>query len=256
MLLAFDLDGTIVTRDHRLPEEIREAIFAARDRGHAVTVITGRNYASARQYLEALEVDCHYGTCQGARVHAYGEDHHLELSLTPEELTGLLEHFERHPELDFFLSTRNGLFVREPGDTRWDWARKEGQQVHALVEYGGEIAHKIVCSTPRVSYLHSELSERFPHLAYYPWDDRYLEVVAAGGFKGSALERIAAIHGVAQGETVAFGDGENDVSMLRWAGRAVGVGYMAPGVAALVREHAAAPEELGVARWLEENLLS
>jgi 5-amino-6-(5-phospho-D-ribitylamino)uracil phosphatase len=56
---------------------------------------------------------------------------------------------------------------------------------------------------------------------------------------------------------VAFGDGLNDVSMLRWAGRAVAVGPEAhPDVLAVADERIAAPEEGGVADWLERNVLA
>ena len=45
-----------------------------------------------------------------------------------------------------------------------------------------------------------------------------LEINAKGADKGSALVRLASCLGIEPGETMAFGDGENDSSMIRMAG--------------------------------------
>ena len=67
-LLAFDLDGTIVTRARVIPTAILETIGRARAAGHAVTVLTGRSEPSARPYVEQLRLEVPYATSQGARV--------------------------------------------------------------------------------------------------------------------------------------------------------------------------------------------
>ena len=255
MLFAFDLDGTTVTRNHELPARIREAILALRGAGHVATVITGRHQKSAQRVLAELSVDAHYGTCQGARVHAVGDEHHVELHLEPEIVTHLLERYTRDASTPFFLSTRERMFVRDPDSEHWAWARAEGQNVRAHHTYAGEGAHKFILIGASAARAHAELCERYPHLAYYLWHDRYLEVVAAGGTKGRALERLAALHGIPREETVAFGDGVNDISMLEWAGRGIGVGDLSPGVADVMDEHVPGPEELGVATWLERHVL-
>lgn len=255
MLFAFDLDGTVVTRDNELPTPIRAAILALRREGHRVTVITGRHRSGAGPALDTLEVDCHYGTCNGARVHAHGDEHHVELHLDPGAVRHLLERFSGDSESQFFLSTRDHMYVLEPSHERWDWARREGRTLREPGTYAGEGAHKFIVMHENAARLQAELTERFPDNAYSLWEGRYLEVVAPGGHKGNALARIAAEYGVAQADTVAFGDGPNDLELLRWAGRAIGVGRLAPGVADVIDEHVPGPEELGVARWIERHVL-
>jgi HAD superfamily hydrolase (TIGR01484 family) len=60
-LLAFDLDGTIVTHDYQIPQSILNAIQTARVAGHMVTVITGRVHASAKPFLEQLQLETQLG---------------------------------------------------------------------------------------------------------------------------------------------------------------------------------------------------
>ena len=49
-------------------------------------------------------------------------------------------------------------------------------------------------------------------------DPEYLEFMAHGVSKAVGLAAVAAYYGVEQAQTLAFGDGNNDVTMIRWAG--------------------------------------
>ena len=68
------------------------------------------------------------------------------------------------------------------------------------------------------------------------------------------LEGIAGRLGVPREEVVAFGDGDNDLTMFAYAGRSVGVGSLQRGVAEAIDEHIPGPEALGIVDWLEQNL--
>src|SRR5690606_25912396 len=104
--------------------------------------------------------------------------------------------------------------------------------------------------------LDAQLAGSHPRLLRYLWGDGYLEVVPENGDKGSALRLIAERVGVDRRDVVAFGDGLNDLTMISWAGRSVAVGNdVYPAVLAAADEHIAAPEQGGVARWIEENVL-
>lgn len=220
-----------------------------------MTVITGRHRSGAALALQALDVTCHYGTCNGARVHAHGDEHHVELHLDPGVVRHLLGRFAEDDESRVFLSTRDHMYVRQPRHEGWDGARREGRTLREFSMYDGTGAHKFIVMNENASRLQAELTERFPDNSYYLWEDHSLEVVAPGGHKGNALARIATEYGIPQAETVAFGDGSNDLEMLRWAGRAVGVGRLSPGVTDVIDEHVSGPEELGVADWLRQHVL-
>ncbi|ACO48110.1 HAD family hydrolase [Deinococcus deserti] len=255
MLFAFDLDGTIVTKGNVLPPAIRDAILALRQEGHQVTILTGRHRTGARMALDALGVVCHYGTCNGARVHGHGDEHHVELHLEPETVSYLLERFTHDSKAEFYLSGRERMFVRDPDTDQWAQARVEGRDLRPAGDYDGEPAHKFILISEHAGQVQDELAERFPENAYYLWEGRYLEVMAPGGHKGNALARIAHEYGIHRSETVAFGDGPNDLEMLRWAGRSIGVGQLAAGVSDVIDEHVSGPDELGVARWLTQEIL-
>src|SRR5690606_80630 len=68
MLLAFDLDKTLVTDDYRLTDEIADAVIAARGRGHIVTVLTGRPLIAAQEYLARLGIDVPHSVNHGSTI--------------------------------------------------------------------------------------------------------------------------------------------------------------------------------------------
>ena len=72
MLLAFDLDNTVVTRSDEIPPRILAAVEAAKAAGHAVAVLTGRPNASALPFVEQLGVTGPYAVNHGAVV--FGAD--------------------------------------------------------------------------------------------------------------------------------------------------------------------------------------
>lgn len=253
MLLAFDLDNTVVTQDHRLPDEIGRAIGAARDTGHLVTVLTGRPHASARPFVERLGVaPGPYAVNHGALV--FGPDGGV---LKRRRLLG--DHVRRilSPPLlpagmPFACIVDDALHVDDPDDPRWAWAHTANRTVTRYDARVALEADKIVFgSNGDSAQIQARLTAEF-ELTTYLWNDGYLEITAADADKGAALALIAATLGVPREETIAFGDGANDVTMLAWAGLGVSVGPHATAeVRAVADEHIAAPEELGVAAWLD-----
>lgn len=257
-LLAFDLDGTVVTREAVIPETIQNAIRRAENAGHIVTVITGREEASARRFVNQLEVRVPYGTAQGARVaHRDGRVLH-ETKLKGEVVNDLVRLAGDKPA--FFIATGTHFFVPQPEHAGWDWARNEGHNVTDYALYETHPAFKAMfVANPKedraLESLHARFLAHHPSLSYYPWEGKYLEVTATDAHKGAALARIASDLGIAREDTIAFGDGLNDLSMLEWAGYGVAVGELEAHHAGVGDETIPTPEYGGVATWLEANLL-
>lgn len=112
-------------------------------------------------------------------------------------------------------------------------------------DHDGEPAHKFSLISEHAGQVQAVPAERFPENACSLWDGRSLEVVAPGGHKENALARIAWEYGVDRSESAAFGDGPNDLEMLRWAG----VSQLAAGASDVIDGHIPGPDELGAAHW-------
>ena len=258
MLFAFDLDKTIVRNDYDLPREITAAIGRVKEAGHLVTVLTGRPHVAALTYLEQLGVLEHYSTNHGAHVTGKGGEILHRRRIDKAHVAELLADYVEHPEVEFSCVVDDVLYVKNPEDERWAWAHTLNRSLEKFHPGLDLHADKIVFTADGLSAsIRERVAERYPDFVMYPWEEGYLEVTGAQADKGTALELLAGELGVHQNEVVAFGDGPNDVTMLEWAGYSVAVGPHAhPDVIAAADEHIDSPEELGVARWLEENVLT
>ncbi len=258
-MLAFDLDGTIVTSDYRLPTRILNAINAARKAGHLVTVVTGRVHASAKPYLDQLQLELPVGTAQGGCVTDVNGALLRDLHVSEATVRAVIEEFG-HEIFEFFVPLGDSVYVKNPdskregGEPYWDWIRNEGRPVLPFAEFPNANPSKITMHKPDLGDLPARAMQIFPDHMFYPWSDQFLEITNKGAHKGAALELIAGIAGVPQADVIAFGDGNNDISMLEWAGYSVAVGHFEAHDSGLTNETIAIPDEDGVADWLETFL--
>ena len=257
MLLAFDLDNTLITRENRLPDGLKRAILSAHEAGHAVTVLTGRTKASALPFIDALGVVGPFSVNHGALVVGEGGETLQQTTLPSREVEGLLERYASLAGLEYSCVVGDTLYVEDPTDPRWSWAHTLDQRIVPFGRYDGSDADKVVFSCPGDgARIHEEIAEAHPELVLYLWEDGFLEITGENGHKGAALELISRTLGISQEDTIAFGDGVNDITMVQWAGRGIAVGPFAhPEVLRAADEHIPSPEEGGVAHWLEEHLL-
>ena len=68
------------------------------------------------------------------------------------------------------------------------------------------------------------LLDRAPHLKTTRWHPTFLDVIPATGGKDKGMDAMLAHFGLTPEEAMAFGDGENDLTMLRHAGIGVAMG--------------------------------
>ncbi len=89
---------------------------------------------------------------------------------------------------------------------------------------------------------------------YWYYDDKYIEITREGCDKGSALEAICRHLGVNIENTMAFGDGDNDLFFLEKAGVAVAMENAFPSVKAKADIIAKSNNDNGVCEMIEELL--
>ena len=61
-------------------------------------------------------------------------------------------------------------------------------------------------------------------VTYFVGWSAWLDIAPQGVSKATALAEVAAEYGVHAADVLAFGDGRNDIELLRWAGRGLAIG--------------------------------
>ena len=91
-----------------------------------------------------------------------------------------------------------------------------------------------------------------PHCEMGRWHPAFVDVTAKGNTKQNGIDQIIRHFGIKLEETMAFGDGGNDISMLRHAGIGVAMGNANDNVKAVADYVTTSVDEDGIAHALEQ----
>lgn len=246
-LLAIDLDGTLLDRQSRIPDENRRAVAAALQAGLEVVLVTGRSWRSTKPIYEELGLSGPIICYLGGLVLADGSGevlHHRPLA--PKAWT-LLREFALAEGLAVTACVATDQAVAEgrlparglvAADTAlatcraddfagWeDWnpytemdpllSRCEAPPIMAAV-YGDRSARRALAAFPNgLPASQFDLSDRMA-------GETVLHVWHEAIDKGRALAEHCRARGIEPHQVMAIGDAPMDLAMLRFAGIGVAV---------------------------------
>ncbi len=259
-MLACDFDRTLVWEDGLLRPRTRAAIERARAAGLRVIVVTGRMFRSIRPYLEEAGLDAPVVCYQGAVVAEPATGRFLRhepipLELGRETIAALEE--EGFP-VNCYVD--DDLFVAEVTPEAERYASFQRLPIHAVGNLGAWLSRPptklVAIDEPEVlDGLEARMKARFDGRLYISKSlPFFLEFASPDVTKGSGLAFLAEHLGFLPEQTVAFGDGENDVELLEWAGFGVAVANAHERVLAVADWVCPPAAEEGVARVVEAYL--
>ena len=243
-----------------LQPRTRAAIAAVRASGARVIVATGRMFRSTRPYLTEAGLDDPVVCYQGAVVAdpITGEFlRHVPIPLEPAREVIAAVQAEGYP-LNCYVDDE--LYVAKHTSASNSYASFQSLEVHEvgdLLAWLSEPPTKLVAVGDPVELdgLRERMLERFRGRLFISKSLPYfLEFASPEVTKGSGLAFLAERLGFSREETVAFGDGENDVELLEWAGYGVAVGNAHERVLAVADFVCPPVEEEGVAQMIEAYL--
>jgi Cof subfamily protein (haloacid dehalogenase superfamily) len=229
-LVAVDLDETLLGPDHRIPPRNASALRGLAERGVVCVIASGRMHEATTRFARELGIDDPIISYNGAMVRIPSTRelwHHVRVPAAPAaEVIEYCAKTGRH--LNYYLDDR--LYVARRGPWAEFYVRQTGspmEEVGTLEPLiGTEPTKMILIDAPEVTErLQAEFHERFGSSLYITrTNPEYLEFMNPNANKGRALELVATRLGIPQAEVAAFGDGRNDLPMIRWAGLGVAMG--------------------------------
>jgi hydroxymethylpyrimidine pyrophosphatase-like HAD family hydrolase len=134
--------------------------------------------------------------------------------------------------------------VGERAETLHDLSELDGRRALKIVWYGDPVVLKNV---------RPEIAERYHgKVDVLSTESENLEFMPRGVNKAAALEKVAREFGVPREQVLAFGDAENDLQMLAWAGMGVAMRHGNPlAIAAARMVSPPGPPETAFARAVE-----
>lgn len=236
LLIALDVDGTVLLEDETLSPGVVEAIAHAHRAGHEVMLATGRSWEGTRGIQHVLELAPEYAVCSNGAVimkrvsgdlgeESVYERFHIE-TFDPAEVLQLLR--EHLPDAKYMVELADGArLYTEPMD---DWNLVRARRVSFDELSAQPVCRVVVVSPDETDGDFLSLVERIglTKVSYAVGWSAWLDIAPQGVDKSTALERVRTWLGIEPDRVLVMGDGRNDVEMFRWAqahgGRAVAMG--------------------------------
>lgn len=247
--LFFDIDGTLVSfQTHSIPTSTIDALERARKNGYLTFISTGR----PRRIINNLDhlVFDGYITMNGSFCYAGKEQVIYKCPVAAEDVYTLAEIVDREKITTVFV-TEDEMYIVNPGPDSEQFSRMLNvpRLPHAGIE---QITDKEIF---QVSPFFSQEQENLympllPHSSSGRWHPSFTDIVAAGNCKQRGIDEIIRHFDIPLEGTMAFGDGGNDISMLRHAGIGVAMGNASEEVKESADYVTASVDEDGIARAL------
>ena len=241
-LAAVDLDGTLLGPDKLISDQNAAAIHRLNEHGARVIIASGRRHQNSIRFQRQLQLTGPIIACQGGLIRDGESGNVIEAHFLPQavarEIAGEAEQNGVQP-IYYHL---DHLYVPE-GNNRWldlyeSRVGERAETIPSLSQLDGRRALKIVWYGDPVILrkIRPEMAAHYQgKVDILSTESENLEFMPRGINKAAALEKVAREFGVLQEQVVAFGDAENDLQMLAWAGMGVAMRHGNPAAISAAR---------------------
>lgn len=264
-MIALDLDGTLLTDDKKISEQTKQVLLKAKEEGHLVVISTGRPHRASINYYNELGLDTPMVNFNGALIH-HPQNRNWDALHTPMPIRTAHKIIEACYDLrvnNILAEVLDDLYI-DSYDSRLisflDQIENEspfviGSLKHKLEEDPTSIL--VYPEEDQVQQLRSHLDDYHAEVIEHrkwgaPWN--VIEIIKKGMNKAVGLQKIAHYFDIPKDRIIAFGDEDNDLEMIDYAGVGVAMGNAIDELKSLANHVTATNEEDGIGIFLEEYL--
>jgi Cof subfamily protein (haloacid dehalogenase superfamily) len=273
-LLAFDVDGTLVPKDHEVSPGNIAAIERARDSGLTVVIATGRRFRTTLRIISQLPEPVPAVVLGGSLVKDARGETLASHTISPSDLGEVIELARSCGQT--VIAQSDGS-MEDSTDFTIDARSNWNAQTHRYFEENGEWGRRSesLSSDPPADVLvvgcfgNQSSAEDLARAVSARFEDRlathtlpgpgladswYCEIRPARTSKWTGLVQLANHLGISRDGICAVGDEVNDIPMFRGAAYSVAMGDARPEVLAEADWVTTSCQEDGVARWIDRLL--
>jgi len=230
-LIAVDLDGTLLNSKHELSERNAKAIKKAIEQGVQVVLATGKTRYAAEKLLDELGITSPGVFSQGLIIYN-GDGTVRTATVMDKTIIRRIITFAEDRGFGVLAYSGNRILTRradEVADKIAEYGEPEAESVGSLVNHldTTEINKVILYGQEsKIAALRWQLSKQLDGQVHLTRANvqGILEVLPANTSKGKAVMRVMKDLNIPPENTMAIGDGENDIEMLEAVGTKVAMG--------------------------------
>ena len=225
--LFFDIDGTLVSfKTHVIPASTIEALTLAHEKGIQIFIATGRPTLIINNLgeLQSRGLIDGYITMNGG--YCYVGDKIIYKSPIPETDVHTMARISKEKGYACIFVGEHDAWVCQPNDPlRQIFYDFLGVKKFPEVGFEEAISHEIYQMTPFFSAEDERIiAPQMPQSEFGRWYPTFVDITAKGNTKQNGIDEFIKHFGFKLEETMAFGDGGNDIGMLRHAGIGIAMG--------------------------------
>ena len=232
-LIALDVDGTLVSFTNEMSPAVKETVRAARDAGIHIVIATGRAVPGVYDCLDKLDLREGLAVASNGSVTFGVEPFEVIKAVTFDASDQVFRLLEAFPDAMIAVEEVGvGYRVNRHFPTGEISGRILLSEIEQMV---ANPVTRVIVRVPDHDVAGFQATVRDIGLEgtnFYIGYSAWLDLAPIGISKASGLETVTSILGVSPADVLAIGDGNNDVEMLRWAGRGVAMGQAPPDVVA------------------------
>ena len=230
--IFFDVDGTLMSHtSSTVPNSTRKAVDLLSEKGIRRVIATGRHMLELAQLPVCDMTFDAYITLNGQLCLDADGTIFSENPIVGHQKEYLLQLF-REKTIPIVLVEKDTMYINF-----WNEQVKIAQKAISspMPEIGAYTGNEIYLAVAYLDREHEKtLLNPLTECKITRWNGYAVDIIASSGGKTVGIERYLSTNHISQEETMAFGDGENDVDMLKYVGLGVAMGNAEQ----IVKEHA------------------
>lgn len=259
ILICTDLDGTLLKNDKTISQENLDAIEYFKSEGGYFTFVTGRMPFFVNQIVDIIRPNAPIGCINGGGVYDFSSSSYLWTQGLPHSVLELVKYAgEQLPDIGIQVNTFDRIWFCQENEATEDFRRATGvPRLNGRYEDVIEPIAKIVFCDRNENHIERLRTLLYAHPRAAEFDfirseHTLYEILPRGIHKGVVLPKLAELLGIDVRRTVAVGDYNNDIGMLREAGVGVAVANACPEAQAAADHITVSNEQHAIARIISD----
>ncbi|MBC1446439.1 HAD family phosphatase [Listeria welshimeri] len=274
--IILDIDGTLLNDDKKISPETKKALITAQQNGVKLILASGRPTTGMHLYAEQLEMETYHGllvSYNGAKVvDCQTKEELFNQTLTIAEGKAVLEHMKQF-EVKVMIDKDDYMYVNNVYDC---YITYKDEEIN-IIQYESRGGNFKLCEKEdlaafldyRINKILTAGDPDYMQKNYQammaPFKntlncvftaDFYFEFTAKNIDKAKALDTVLTPMGIHAENIIAFGDGHNDITMVKYAGTGIAMDNAVPELKAVANSITLSNNKDGIAHVLNNFIKS
>lgn len=259
VLICTDLDGTLLKNDKSISKQNLDAIEYFKNEGGFFTFITGRMPFFVSDIYEKVNPNAPFGCINGGGVYDHRKKQYIWTQTLQRDAIVLVEYADKNLfGLGIQVNTFDKTYFCRENQAMADF-RKRTNMPNIVRDYKdvdepiakivfGDIDESKITELAKLLNSHPMAND----VDFIRSEQTLYEILPKGISKGTVISKLVSILGIDKSKTIAIGDYNNDVSMLRTAQIGVAVSNAVPEAKAAADYITVSNEEHAIAKVIND----